>query len=183
MPLHPAAPPASPDAELRETLELLGTLLASVSDRVDAQTEALDRLSKTAAEARQAAFAARAQTDPQFIAAPLAEAARAGLVPATNGITRATDVLLDGLKLAHTELKDAGATKTELLQRLLTEVERLRWWRQRRPVLGLGAVVLLIFLALALPRLIALHPTGCWLLGGELRDYVAGYEDCLFRRP
>ena len=32
---------------------------------VDAQTGVLDRVNKTAAEARQAAFAARSQTDPQ----------------------------------------------------------------------------------------------------------------------
>jgi len=39
--------------------------MASVSDRVDAQTGVLDRVNKTATEARQAAFAARSQTDPQ----------------------------------------------------------------------------------------------------------------------
>ena len=59
------ASPALPDDELRETLELFSTVMASVSDRVDAQTGVLDRVNKTAAEARQAAFAARSQTDPQ----------------------------------------------------------------------------------------------------------------------
>ena len=53
------------DDELRETLDMIGTVLASVSDRVDAQTGVLDRVNKTATEARQAAFAARSQTDPQ----------------------------------------------------------------------------------------------------------------------
>ena len=59
------ASPALPDDELRETLELLSTVMASVSDRVDAQTGVLDRVNKTATEARQAAFAARSQTDPK----------------------------------------------------------------------------------------------------------------------
>ena len=45
-----AAPPS--DAHLRETLDLLAELVASVSDRVDVQIEALDRMNKTAAEAR-----------------------------------------------------------------------------------------------------------------------------------
>lgn len=58
------ASPALSDDELRETLDMIGTVLASVSDRVDGQTDALDRLVKTATEARQAAFAARSQTDP-----------------------------------------------------------------------------------------------------------------------
>lgn len=182
MPPPPPAPPSS-DAELRETLDLLGTLMASVSDRVDAQTEALDRVSKTAAEARQAAFAARAQTDPKLFGAAMGEATRTGLAPATNTIREANALLLRGVELAHTELKDAGATKKELLKRLLAEYERLRWWRRRLPILALGALVLLTLLTLALPRFVALHPAGCWLLGGDWRDYVAGYEHCLFRRP
>ncbi len=60
-----SASPALSDDELRETLDVMGTVLASVSDRVDAQTEAMDGLVKTAIEARQAAFAARSQTDPK----------------------------------------------------------------------------------------------------------------------
>ena len=53
MPDDPTSSPAPlPDAHLRETLDLLAELVASVSDRVDAQTEALGRMSKTAAEAR-----------------------------------------------------------------------------------------------------------------------------------
>ena len=47
------------------TVELLSTVMASVSDRVDAQTDVLDRVNKTPTEARQAAFAAMAQTDPK----------------------------------------------------------------------------------------------------------------------
>ena len=46
------ASPALPDNELRETLELLSTVMASVSDRVDAQTGVLDRVNKTTTEAR-----------------------------------------------------------------------------------------------------------------------------------
>ncbi|MBP1807598.1 hypothetical protein [Rubellimicrobium aerolatum] len=177
---HPSAPPASPDADLRETLDLLGTLMASVSDRVDAQTEALDRLSKTAAEARQAAFAARAQTDPKLFGDAIGEATRTGLAPATNTIREANALLLRGVELARTELKDAGKTKMELLKRLMAEYERLRWWRLRLPVLALGGLVLLVLLTVALPRLVALHPMGCWALGGEWGDYL---NCCLFRRP
>ena len=59
------AAPALPDAELRETLDLLSTVVASVSDRVDNQGNAIDKLTKTAAATRQAAFAAQKQTDPE----------------------------------------------------------------------------------------------------------------------
>lgn len=59
------ASPALPDGELRGTLELLATAMANVSDRVDTQTNVLDRVNKTPTEARQAAFTAKAQTDPK----------------------------------------------------------------------------------------------------------------------
>lgn len=60
----PEKPPALSDDELRETLEMIATVVASASDRVDDQTVVLDRVNKTATEARQAAFAAKAQTSP-----------------------------------------------------------------------------------------------------------------------
>lgn len=177
---RPSAPPASSDAELRETLDLLGTLMASVSDRVDAQTEALGRLSKTAAEARQAAFAARSQTDPKLFDAAMSEATRTGLNPTLDTLQRANTALLRGVDLAQTELKDAGKTKMELLKRLMAEYERLRWWRQHLPLLGLGAVLLLALFTLALPRFVALYPTVCWVLGGYWGDILNG---CLFEKP
>ena len=46
------------DDDLRETLDLLATAVASISDRVDDHTRVLDRVNKTATEARSAAFAA-----------------------------------------------------------------------------------------------------------------------------
>ena len=46
------------DLELREALELLATVAASVSDRVDGQTDALDRMAKALTETRTVAFAA-----------------------------------------------------------------------------------------------------------------------------
>lgn len=58
--------PAPLDPELRETLELLATVAASVSDRVEGQSAALDRMAKVLAETRTAAFAARKQTDPRL---------------------------------------------------------------------------------------------------------------------
>ncbi|MGB3556145.1 MAG: hypothetical protein WBA25_16070, partial [Jannaschia sp.] len=89
--------PALSDEDLRETLELLSTVMASVSDRVDDQTGALDRINKTATEARQAAFAAKAQTDPkhygelvgQAIDGQLSETLRR-LEYATNHLDRGT---------------------------------------------------------------------------------------------
>ena len=59
--------------ELRETLDMLGTLVASMSDRVDGQGATLDKLARTAAETRAAAFHAKAQMDMAPVAAALSE--------------------------------------------------------------------------------------------------------------
>ena len=77
----PPAPPrpshlrlVDPDAaELRETLDLLGTLVASMSDRLDGQVAILDKLTKTAAETRTAAFHAKSQMDMRPVAEAIAE--------------------------------------------------------------------------------------------------------------
>ena len=56
--------------ELRETLDMLATVVASMSDRLEGQGRILDKLTKTAAETRAAAFHAKSQMDMK----PVAEA-------------------------------------------------------------------------------------------------------------
>ena len=57
-------PPAPFDArQLSETLDTMGLLVASVSDRIDAQGKLLEQILLTATEARAAAFAAEKATD------------------------------------------------------------------------------------------------------------------------
>ena len=56
--------------ELRETLDMLATVVASMSDRLEGQGAILDKLTKTAAETRAAAFHAKSQMDMR----PVAEA-------------------------------------------------------------------------------------------------------------
>ncbi len=50
-------------AQLAETIDTIGLLVASLSDRVDAQGRILDKVHQTATEARAAAFAAERATD------------------------------------------------------------------------------------------------------------------------
>lgn len=57
-------PPAPFDArQLSDTLDTMGLLVASLSDRIDAQGRMLEQVLKTATEARAAAFAAEKATD------------------------------------------------------------------------------------------------------------------------
>lgn len=56
--------PAPFDArQLADTLDTMGLLVASLSDRIDAQGRMLEQVLKTATEARAAAFAAERATD------------------------------------------------------------------------------------------------------------------------
>ena len=57
--------PALSDDDLRETLDLMATTVASMSDRIDDLTAVADKQIKVATEARIAAFAARDQTNPK----------------------------------------------------------------------------------------------------------------------
>lgn len=60
----PKTPPAPFDArQLSDTLDTMGLLVASLSDRIDAQGRMLEQVLKTATEARAAAFAAEKATD------------------------------------------------------------------------------------------------------------------------
>jgi uncharacterized membrane protein YccC len=60
----PKTPPAPLDArQLAETIDTIGLLVASLSDRVDAQGRLLEKIHQTATEARAAAFAAERATD------------------------------------------------------------------------------------------------------------------------
>ena len=57
--------PALSDDDLRETLDLMATAVASMSDRIDDLTAVADKQIKVATEARIAAFAARDLTNPK----------------------------------------------------------------------------------------------------------------------
>lgn len=68
-------------AELHETLDMLGILVASMSDRIDGQAATLDKLTKTAAETRTAAFHAKAQMDMKPVADAIAQALEKTITP------------------------------------------------------------------------------------------------------
>jgi|TARA_R110000744_G_scaffold377735_1_gene493058 hypothetical protein len=64
MPDQPDLPALSYD-DLRETLDLMATAVASMSDRIYDLTAVADKQINVATEARIAAFAARDQTNPK----------------------------------------------------------------------------------------------------------------------
>ena len=171
--------PALPDDELRETLDLLSTVLASVSDRVDAQGVLLDRVNKTAAEARQAAFAARAQTDPRAYGDLVGQAIAGRAAGHLDDIEHLSVTLHQTALEVGRTLKEARDDQGRHLDAIHERERKVdAFWAKAR-WLAIGLPVLLALLLLIVPRLMTLHPIGCTLLGGEWRQ-TETFRACSF---
>ena len=183
MPDDPSSSPAPPsDAHLRETLDILAELVASVSDRVDAQTEALGRMSKTAAEARQAAFAAKAQTDPKAYGDLVGQAISGRVAEHLDEIWQLSGALRQTALQVDRTLKEASKDWGIQLHELRQREDKVdRFWARTR-WLAIGLTVLFLVLLMIVPRLVALYPTGCTLLGGNW-GLSSAYRACSLYGP
>lgn len=176
-----SAHPALSDAALRETLDLLGTVVANMAGKLDRHGQILADVQKSATEGRDAAQAAKAHSDPQLYGRHIGQE-----------LDKALDATLDRLEGLHLGLaadrRDASRTLDELvrqeeqtLQRLRDELARAGRWKKRIPFIALFGLVLVLGLAIALPRFIAGNGAACTVLGGEwLRGTETGKEACVF---
>ena len=171
------ASPALPDDELRETLELLSTVMASVSDRVDAQTGVLDRVNKTATEARQAAFAARSQTDPQKYGDLVGKTIDGRI---NDNLVRMARMITDLRHATGETLQKAEEDKFALFRQVREREEKADRLKRRLPWFGLGAVLLALVLTIALRRFYASNAATCAALGAERTRTTSGVDACVF---
>ena len=168
-------------ATLGEMVDLLGVVVAKMSEKLDQHGETLAAVQKTALENRDAAQAARAYADPQRYGRHIG-----------NEIDKALAVPLDRLEGLHLGLaadrRDASRTLDELvrqeeqtLQRLRDDLASAGRWKKRIPFIALLGLVLVLGLTIALPRFLAGNGTACAVLGGEwLRGSESGKEACVF---
>jgi hypothetical protein len=138
----PDKPPALSDDELRETLEMIATVVASVSDRVDDKTVVLDRVNKTATEARQAAFAAKAQTSPKNYGKVIAETLGQHLAGAISIMDRSANALDRKTDTTFGVLNQAEKDKWDVINGIRAREHKVDLFNDRRRWFGLGAVVL-----------------------------------------
>lgn len=174
------ASPTLQDDELRETLDLLSTVIASVSDRVDNQGDLLGRLTKTAAETRQAAFAARSQTDPEFYGEIIAETVQSQTKGALERIVKAGILLTNETEKTARVLEQAKEDKWSVLRDVRDREEKADRLKHLLPWLGLGAVVLALGLTVLLPRFLASNATTCAVLGAKWTRTTSGVDACVF---
>ena len=176
---NPGSAAAAPS--LAETVDLLGIVVAKMSEKLDQNGETLAAIQKTALESRDAAQTAKTYTDPQRYGRHIG-----------NEIDKALAAPLDRLEGLHLGLaadrRDASRTMDELvrqeeqtLQRLRDDLENAGRWKKRAPFIALFGLVLALGLSIALPRFLAGNGTACAVLGGEwLRGPESGKQACVF---
>lgn len=181
MPNPGSATPALSVAALGETVDLLGVVVAKMSDKLDQQGQTLAGMQKIAMEGRDAAQAAKAFSDPKRYADHIGQE-----------VYDALGETLDRLEALHggfaTDRQDANRTLSDLvrqeeqaLQRIRDDQARAGRWKKRCPFIALFGLVLALGLAIALPRFMAGNASACVVLGGEwLRGPESGKQACVF---
>jgi len=181
MPNSGSASPAPSIAVLCETVDLLGVVVAKMSDKLDQNGQTLVGIQMVAVESRDAAQAAKAFSDPKRYADHIGQE-----------VYDALGMSLDRLEALHagfaTDRQDASRTLSELvkqeeqtLQRMRDDQARAGRWKKRIPFIALFGLVLVLGLGIALPRFMAAHASACAVLGGEwLRGPESGKEACVF---
>ena len=184
----PALGPATlalSDAELRETIDLHSGVLAKMSDKIDEQGALQLKLIDTVIGGMEAildaARAAKQQTDPARYARHIEQE-----------LDKTIGRILDRLDILHSSfeadrcnaayrLEDLVEQEENTLQRLRADQERAGRWKKRIPFIALLGLVLVLGLAIALPRFMAVNGTSCAVLGGEwLRGPESGKQACVF---
>lgn len=172
--------PALSNEDLCETLDLFSTVMASVSDRVDAHTQVLDRLNKTATEARQAAFAAKAQTDPERYGELIADRLDDELRDRLRGLDHLTSNLRIQTNRTEHVLKQMNDDRSALYDHLRSKEKKAERLQRRLPWYGLGAVVFAVVLSVMLPRFYASYAATCPAIGGLWQTTTTGVNACVF---
>ena len=147
---------ALPDDELRETLELLSTVMASVSDRVDAQT------------------------DPQKYGELVGETIDGRI---NDNLVRMARMITDLRHVTNATgetLQKAEEDKFAMFRQVRNREEKADRLKHRLPWFATGAVVLALVLTFALPRFYASNAAACAVLGAEWTQTTAGVRACVF---
>lgn len=181
MPDPGSAHPALSDAALRETLDLLGTVVANMAGKLDRHGQILADVQKAATEGRDAAQAAKAHSDLERYGRHIGQE----LDKALDATLDRLEGLQSGLTIDRQEtrrsLNDLVWQEEAVLQHLRDDLEEAGRWKRRIPFIALFGLALALGLAIALTRFMAGNASACAVLGGEwLRGPESGKEACVF---
>jgi len=180
MPNTGSAAPALSDAALRETLDLMGQVVANMAGKLDRHALILAQMQTTAQESRDAALKAQAQTDPRLYGRHIG-----------NQLDKAMDASLDRLEALQsgfaTDRQETRKVLSELEQqeetmliRLRDDLETARRWKKRIPFIAIAGLVLVLGLSVVLPRVLAGNSATCAVLGGEWMVATSEQPGCVF---
>ena len=182
--MKPNTDAALSDADLREMLDLLSQVVASMSERIDAQTafqtRATDTLLKAADATFTAAVATKKQTDPARFAEELG-----------NKIDAPIWKIIDAFTALHdkqaADIKSAKKTAEDLLDAQHDTHEKIHRWaventaRKRHSLfIALSALVIALGFSIALPRFLVGTGWGCNVMGGAWSSASGSDGVCIF---
>lgn len=181
MPEPGSASPALSDAALRETLDLLGVVVARMSDKLDQHGETLAAVQKIALESRDAAQAAKAYADPQRYGRHIGNEIDKALAIPLDRLEGLQSGFVADRQNANRTLDELARQEEQTLQRLRDELVNAGSWKRRIPLIAIFGLVLVLGLSIALPRFMAGNDSVCAVLGGEwLRGSDSGKQACVF---
>ena len=180
MPNPGSATPSLSIIALTENLDLLSVVVAQMAERLKLQEHALAGVQKVTLEGRDAAQAAKQQTDPARYARHIEQE-----------LDKTIGRVLDRLDVQHSNfevdrrdtrflLDELVQQEENVLQRLREDQERAERWKKRIPFIALFGLVLVLGLAIALPRILADSGFGCDVMGGAWTRSTTEAEVCVF---
>jgi len=179
---EPVSPsPALSDAALRETLDLLGTVVANMAGKLDRHGQLLAEVRKTATESRDAAQAAKAHSDPERYGRHIGNEIDKALAATLNRMEALQSGLATDRQETRRSLNELVRQEEQTLQRLRDDLAKAGRWKKRTPFIALFGLILVLGLATVLPRFMAGNGAACAVLGGKwLRGSESGKEACVF---
>ena len=143
MPDQPhSSSPALSDIALRETLDLLSRVVASMSARIDTQGERIEALTAALEDTRTAALTAAEQTDHRGYAKLMSREVEEVLGPVLDAFADVAGNLHKEHETTAKRLRDLEQAEGAMLDQLREEVDAAARWRKKVPWIWLGAVAL-----------------------------------------
>ena len=176
---NPASPALSL-AALGETVDLLGVVVAKMSEKLDQHGKILAGIQMVAMESREAAQAAKAFSDPKRYANYIGQEVYEALGQSFDRLeVLHSSFAADRQDNRHT-LDELARQEEAVLQRIRDDQAKAERWKKRAPFMALFGLVLALGLTIALPRFMAGNGAACAVLGGQwLRGSDSGKEACV----
>ena len=147
-------PPALSDIALRETLDLLGQVVASMSARIDKQGEQIEALVRAVEKTRSTAKRMEQQTDPAAYARFIGAEVEKALDGVLDQFAAAIRAIRQDHETTAARLKELEQAEEAALERLRRNLDAAARWRRQVPWIWAGAVSMGLVLAVALNALL-----------------------------